>query len=434
MTAPNRSRPASRPWVVVVHDTATTLRPADPVAAALTTSAMAASFSNGVFYTVSALFFTRVVGLGVGQVGLGLTVAGAVAIAASFVAGHTADRIGAPAVLVTTTASQGLALLAYPTTATLTTFTLVACLAVASKAAQGTARAAVLAHAFTGADRVLVRARLGVVINVFTGVGTVCGGLALLADTKVGYILAILGSGSFVLISIWPLLAIRGQLTARARDDEAYAAMPASHSGPSPLHDRCYMAVSGLNALLAMHAGLLTVGVPLWITEHTSAPTITVTLVLLLNTALVVVIQTPMARRIHGIRRSARAVHMAGLTLALACLVYSASAVTSSTAAVVMLLSAAVLHTLGEVTAEIGSWGLAFDFAPTSSAGAYQGVNHASVAAGAMLAPLVITTTALTHGAIGWLVLAAIFISAGTATLLVVRGRQLPQGVTTGVR
>lgn len=88
MTAPNRSRPASRPWVVVVHDTATTLRPADPVAAALTTSAMAASFSNGVFYTVSALFFTRVVG----QVGLGLTVAGAVAIAASDRAGPGGRR------------------------------------------------------------------------------------------------------------------------------------------------------------------------------------------------------------------------------------------------------------------------------------------------------------------------------------------------------
>ncbi len=395
---------------------------------------MASSFSNGVFYTVSALFFTRVVGLGVGQVGLGLTIAGAIAIAASFVAGRAADRIGASAVLVTTTASQGLALLTYPTTATLTTFTLVACLAVASKAAQGTARATVLAHAFTGAERVLVRARLGVVINVFMGVGTVCGGLALLADTKVGYVMAILGSGIFVLISTWPLLAIRGKLAARARDDETCAVRPASRSGSSPLRDRCYLAVSGLNALLAMHAGLLTVGVPLWITEHTSAPTITVTLVLLLNTALVVAIQTPLARRIHGIRRSARAVHIAGLTLALACLVYSASATAPTAIAIGLLLSAAVLHTVGEVTAEIGSWGLAFDFAPNSSAGAYQGVNQASVAAGAMLAPLVITTTALTHGAIGWLVLAAVFTSAGAGTLLAVRGRQRSQGGTVGIR
>ncbi|WP_026189955.1 MFS transporter [Salinispora mooreana] len=434
MTAPSRSRPASRPWGAVVHSSATTLRPADPVAAALTTSAMASSFSNGVFYTVSALFFTRVVGLGVGQVGLGLTIAGAIAIAASFVAGRAADRIGAPAVLVTTTASQGLALLAYPTTTTLTTFTLVAGVAVASKAAQGAARATVLAHAFTGAERVLVRARLGVVINVFMGVGTVCGGLALLADTTVGYIMAILGSGTFVLVSVWPLLAIRSQLAARARDDEACAAVPASRSGSSPLRDRCYLAVSGLNALLAMHAGLLTVGVPLWITEHTSAPPVTVTLVLLLNTALVVAIQTPLARRIHGIRRSARAVHIAGLTLALACLVYSASATASTVIAICLLLSAAVVHTIGEVTAEIGSWGLAFDFAPRSSAGAYQGVNQASVAAGAMLAPLVITTTALTHGAIGWLVLAAVFTSAGAGTLLAVRGRQRTQGRIAGIR
>lgn len=126
--------------------------------------------------------------------------------------------------------------------------------------------------------------------------------------------------------------------------------------------------------------------------------------------------------------------HIAGLTLALACLVYSASVTATTAIAISLLLGAAVLHTIGEVTAEIGSWGLAFDFAPRGSAGAYQGVNQASVAAGAMLAPLAITTTALTHGAIGWLVLAVIFTLAGAGTLLAVRGRQRTQGRIAGIR
>ncbi|TDC65962.1 MFS transporter [Micromonospora sp. KC207] len=383
---------------------------------------MASSFSNGVFYAVSALFFTKVVGLSVGQVGVGLTVAGAVAIAASFAAGRVADRVGAPAVLVATTTTQGLALLAYPAASTVTTFTLAACLAVASKAAQGTARAAVLAQAFTGTDRVLVRARLGVVINVFIGAGSACGGFALLTDTGVGYTLAILGAGIFVLTSVWPLLAIRAELAARRPPgDDVIADLPPTSAGRSPLKDRTYLTVSALNVLLAMHAGLLTVGVPLWITEHTSAPPITVTLVLLLNTAAVVVIQTPVARRVHGIHTSARAILAGGFSLAAACLIYSASAGGSTTIAVILLLSAVILHTFGEVAADVGNWGLAFDLASTGAAGAYQGVNQASVAAGAMLAPLVVTGTALTLGTIGWLVLAAVFAAAGATTLLVVR-------------
>ncbi|WP_371688564.1 MFS transporter [Micromonospora sp. KC207] len=410
------------PLSAFARSAAAALRPAEPIAAALTTSAMASSFSNGVFYAVSALFFTKVVGLSVGQVGVGLTVAGAVAIAASFAAGRVADRVGAPAVLVATTTTQGLALLAYPAASTVTTFTLAACLAVASKAAQGTARAAVLAQAFTGTDRVLVRARLGVVINVFIGAGSACGGFALLTDTGVGYTLAILGAGIFVLTSVWPLLAIRAELAARRPPgDDVIADLPPTSAGRSPLKDRTYLTVSALNVLLAMHAGLLTVGVPLWITEHTSAPPITVTLVLLLNTAAVVVIQTPVARRVHGIHTSARAILAGGFSLAAACLIYSASAGGSTTIAVILLLSAVILHTFGEVAADVGNWGLAFDLASTGAAGAYQGVNQASVAAGAMLAPLVVTGTALTLGTIGWLVLAAVFAAAGATTLLVVR-------------
>lgn len=156
-----RSRPQLR------YD-ATTLRPADPVAAALTTSAMASSFSNGVFHTVSTLFFTRSrPGRQPGRPRADHCWRGRDRrLVRRRPHGRSNRRTGR---LVTTTVSQGLALLAYPATATLTAFTLVACLAVASKAAQGTSRATVLAHAFTGADRVLTRARLGVVITVVTG-------------------------------------------------------------------------------------------------------------------------------------------------------------------------------------------------------------------------------------------------------------------------
>ncbi len=49
---------------------------------------------SGAFTTGSAFYFTQLVGLSAAQVGLGLTIAGLAAFAASFPAGRIADRIG----------------------------------------------------------------------------------------------------------------------------------------------------------------------------------------------------------------------------------------------------------------------------------------------------------------------------------------------------
>jgi hypothetical protein len=75
----------------------------------------------------------------------------------------------------------------------------------------------------------------------------------------------------------------------------------------------------------------------------------------------------------------------------------------------------------GEILSEAGGWGLAFDLADPRNAGAYQGLSQTGFAAGTMPAPVVVTTTAVDHGGPGWLVLAALFLAAGSGTFLVTR-------------
>lgn len=402
----------------VVRGAVNVLRPADPLAAALTASSMLSSLSNGVFYTVSVLFFTRIVGFGATEVGAGLTVAGGAGVIAAFAAGHLADRVGAGIVLAASTATQGLALIAYTAAASITVFVVIASVAVAARAAQATARAAVLAQAFTGPERVLVRARLGVVINVFIGVGTVTAGLVLLLDTRTAYTTAMLAAGTLVLAATWPLLSIQRRLwkpPLTESFDDTPASTPAI-ADSSPLRDHRYLLVNALTMVLAMHAGLLTVGVPLWITTRTAAPPVTVALLMVANTVLVVAMQVPFARKVHNVRSAARSAAGAGVLLALACLVYATSSNAPAVAAVLLLLAAVTVHTFGEIAAEVGSWGLAFDLAPPRASGAYQAVNQTSVALGAMLAPI-ITITAVDNGTLGWIALAAIFAFAGLATL-----------------
>ncbi|MGY2064025.1 MFS transporter [Blastococcus sp. SYSU DS0619] len=406
-----------------------TLRPSDPLARVLTWSTMVAALSSGLFYSVSALFFTRVIGLAATTVGLGLTVAGAAGVAGSFGAGYLADRIGAERVLLAATAAQGLALLAYSVATSASAFVVTACCAVGFRAVQGTARSALLARCFTGADRVAVRARLRVVTNVFIGLGTCLAALALLRDTAGAYSATVVVVGALVLLSCAPLLGLPALVRERRGDTPVVAALGAD-AGRSPLRDGRYLAVAGLNAVLAMHFGLQTVGVPLWVAGGTAAPPVTVSVLLVLNTVLIALFQVRAARGTHDIPTAGRAVALAGGLLAVACALYAAAGLGDVVVAVAVLVLAALAHTAGEMWGEAGSWGLAFELADERRAGAYQGVSQTGYAIGAMLAPLVVTATAIDHGAAGWAVLGGCFLVAGLLTFAI--ARRATSGTRTG--
>ncbi|GAB6897352.1 MFS transporter [Kineosporia succinea] len=388
------------------------LRPDHPTVRALTLATMASATANGVFYTVSALFFTRVAGLPATTVGLGLTIAGAAGVAASFAAGRLCDRFGADRVLLIVTATQAVALLLYTSARDVLTFTVIACVAVGSRAMQGTARQTVLAVAFPGPDRVPVRARMRVVTNVFIGLGSLLGGAALLADTHAAYTTALVVVAVLSGFSCLPLRALK-----------LPAPEPVSRSGldGSPLADRRYLAVTALNSLMSMHFGLANVGIPLWVVFHTDAPAVTVSGLLLLNTTLVALLQVRLARGTDDVGAASGAVALGGLLLALACALYAGAASAGVLGAVVLLVLAGVVHALAEMRGEAGAWGLAFELADPRRPGAYQGVSQTGYALGGMLAPLVVTTTAIDHGTAGWAVLAGVFVTVGLLTRLIVR-------------
>jgi MFS family permease len=96
-----------------------------------------------------------------------------------------------------------------------------------------------------------------------------------------------------------------------------------------------------------------------------------------------------------------------------------------------VLVAAAGAHSAGEILSESGSWTLAFDLADPRRAGAYQGVSQAGPAIGGMLAPAVVTATAIRYGTVGWALLAAVFLVAALATLALTRRatRQAPVAV-----
>ena len=414
-----------------------TLLPRDPVARALTVSTMAFAASTGIFYTVSVLYFTRVVGLSAGTVGLGLGIAGGAGVLGSYLAGRWSDRRGAHRVQVWGLLAQALALAAYSFTSDAVTFTAVAVVVSAGRGVQSTARQALLARWFTGPERVDVRARLRVVTNVLIGLGTLAAAVALLVDTAAAYRTAMVATAVLLLGAVVPLVRLPRrvpELAARMLADAPAAVAPDTGStagstteagdraaaGVHPLRDRTYVASVVLNAVVAMQFGVMTVGVPLWVAT-TDAPTAVVSALLVVNTALVALLQVRASRGTHDVRAAGRAVRRGAVLLAGACVLYAAAGYGILVAATALLRLAAVAHSLGEVLSEAGGWGMAFELADPRRAGAYQGLSQTGYALAGMVAPVVVTALPIRFGTPGWLVLGEVFVVAGAGAAWVAR-------------
>lgn len=381
---------------------------------------MAFALSSGVFYTVSTLYFTLVIGLGATTVGLGLGIAGGAGVLASYASGWLADRVGAHRVQTVATLCNGLAMLAYTLASDAVGFTLVACLAALMRSASSTSKQAMLARWYTGPERVVVRARMRVVTNVFIGLGTLAAASALLAGTAVAYRAAMIASGVLLLAASVPLARLGSRVPELAARMAAPAQDQAPVGGPSPLKDRTYLASVACNAVVAVQFGLLTVGVPLWVAS-THAPTAVVSVLLVLNTVVVAVLQVRVSRGVHDVRRAGIAVRRASWLLALACGLYALAGYGNVVTACVLLLLAGFAHALGEILGEAGGWGMAFELADQRNAGAYQGLSQTGYAIAAMVSPVLVTATAVEHGTVGWLALAVLFVAGGTGAAAVAR-------------
>ncbi|WUJ69491.1 MFS transporter [Kribbella soli] len=391
----------------------------DPVERALASAVGALSLSRGMFFAVSALYFTRGVGLSAATVGIGLTVAGAVGVLASYVGGRLSDRYGADRLQQWTLAANGAALLAYALAGNVVSFILIAACVSATRGLQSTAQVTLLARWYVGPERVTVRARLRVVMNVFIGGGSLLAGLALMVDTTAAYRLTVVLVGAVTMLGTLPLIGLRRRVDGLAARMDASNGSARDVRGRSPLRDGTYVASTVLNAILAIQFGLTSVAIPLWVADHTDAPTVVVSALLLVNTAYVALFQVRASRRAQNLRTAGQSVRRAGLFLLVACVLFACAGYVGAAAATAILLLAALAASAAETQGEAGGWTMAFDLADPARAGAYQGLSQTGYAVAQMLSPAVVTTSAIDHGTPGWIALGSLFAATGIATALV---------------
>ncbi|MCM3504229.1 MFS transporter [Curtobacterium sp. ODYSSEY 48 V2] len=390
----------------------------DPTLRRLLTVTLVDTLGRGAFFTLTSLYLITIVGLPAVAVGLGLTVAGAVGVAASLVFGHLADRFSARRMLVWLHLVQGLALISYVLVHDLPT--LVATASVVTLAQQGgsAVRSAAVGRAFPGTERVRVRATMRTVTNVGIGVGTALAAVPLAIGTGEAYRVTMALSGALFLASavlVAGLSAARVDAAPADRTDTG-TIVRREPAGRSPYRDVRFLAVTALTGLFGMQFGLFEVGVPIWIVQHTVAPDVLVSPLLLVNTVIVVLLQVRLSRGTDTVAGAARVMRHAGWVMAVACGLWAAAGwvrgddwVPAATATAVLVL-AAVAHSLAEITSSAAGWALSFELAPADRIGAYQGVYGTGYAVAAMIAPTVVTLTAVDLGTAGWAILAVVFL------------------------
>jgi MFS family permease len=379
----------------------------DPVLRILVVAGYVLTLGRGVFLALTVLYFTIIVGLSPVEVAVILTVSSAVGAVASVVGGHLADRFSARRLMVAFELMAGVSLMFYVVADTFSLAMLIACVYSVFGQATHSVRSAIIARAFDGEGRVNARAVLHTVTNIGIAIGSAAAAGALLLNTGDAYRLTMVIAGAVIVASVIPLLRLPQRVNAPLRTAPVDGVQ--EERGMSPYRDRRYLSLTVLTGIFCLHFGLAEIGLPLWILHSTDAPIAMVSVVLILNTIIVIAFQIPLSRGTNDIRHAGKVIALSGVLMAAACFVYAASGLVSIWFAIAVLVIATLAHTFAEVLASAGVWGLSFELADQRRAGAYQGVFGLSWSISAMVSPLVITL-AVTNGMLGWALLAVVFL------------------------
>ena len=372
----------------------------------LAAATVVTTLGSGLYLAGSMLFFTRVVGLGVVDVGTGLGIAMFVGVLSGVPLGQLADRYGPRGLYVGTQLLQAGAMFLFPFARTFPEFLAIVTMAAVGQRGGLAVSGALIARISAPQDRTRVRAYLRAVINLGMAVGVAAAGIALQVNSAGAYTTLILVNGVSFLLAAGLLLAIAPLDPVPAPPDTRRLAA---------LRDRPYLALAVTSGILAFQYDVISLVLPLWLVSHTAAHRWWLSVLLVVNTGIVVLLQVRAARGVAGARSGAAALRRAGLLFLAGCVVVGASHGLPVYAAECLLLLGVLIFSFGEIGMAAGSFEVGYGLAPEHAQGQYQGAFNLAVGLVRAASPIVLSTLCLRLGQPGWLLLGAVFGLTGVA-------------------
>ncbi|MFE9694998.1 MFS transporter [Micromonospora sp. NPDC005806] len=380
------------------------IAPPPGVARALTLRSIVYAAGSGIFQAGSAVFFTKYLGLTATQVGIGLSVAGALTVGCSIPLGVLTDRFGARRTWIVAGLAEAVLFFAYPLIGSFTAFLGLVCLLALTDMTGSTAKHVYTLQALPPAERVRALAYQRSALNVGFTAGAALSGIALAIGTRPAYLGLVLTNGAVLLLTAALI----------SRLPKVPTAGSAPRTNPfAALADRPFLALSGVNGVLQAHVTLFGVVLPLWILTQTDAPELLVPVLYMVNTVLAVTLQVRASRGSETPLGAARALRTGGVTVALSALLLGAAAFTSGVITIAVLVAGTVMLTIGELTQSAGAWGITATLPPEDRRGEYTGAFKLGGQLQQSLGPAGLTMLAIGTGGWGWLVIAVLMLVGG---------------------
>ena len=378
------------------------------------------SIADGIALTTVVLYFSHVVGLPAGSIGLVLSGSAAAALVGATPLGLLADRVGLRATAVGCSVAIAAAFAAYTVAHSLWTYAAAAVVFGVARAGIAATTQAIVAAQLPPEQRVPARARLQALLNAGFGIGSVAGAAALAVGRAELFVA--LYAGCVVALGLCAAMFGRLRVTRPARPTGRRPARPADRpAGRAGLRDPRLLRVTALTAVLQLTMPILSVLLPLWLATQTKAPTWAAAVAFGLNTLLSYTTQRRWARRIRTDADARRSTLVAGAALTTACLLFAVTGAVGSLAATVLALAGVVVLTVGEVATGPATWHLALRDTPADRQGEYQAIFGMSSSLARILGPLAALPLLTALGPAGWTVLGAVLVTASAVLALTSR-------------
>jgi MFS family permease len=371
------------------------------------------ALGSGMLLPFTVLYFTTVAGLSPETVGLVLGLAGLVAMAAVPVSGALIDEFGAKRMVIGCFCLATVGYVGYLGVTAWWAVLLVTGVAQVADRAARPAKRAFMASIVEAEDRVRLMAFQRSVRNVGYGVGGLITAGLLELGGATGYQIAIVINGISYLAAA--ALAVGIPVTAPASNTATATPTETIRNGGyrQVLGDRRYVVLALLNTLVQLHATALTVGMPLWVGQHTAAPLALVGVLFTLNTVLVVLLQVRLSGNISRPRQTPAVYLRSAAAFAVAATAYTVAGALARPLAVLLtvLVVAVLAHTAAELYAAIGEWAVSVSLAPERLRGRYLSLFALSSSLHLALGPPLITLLIARTPHLAWLILAGVLAS-----------------------